>query len=164
MASEPGKGTRFDVYLPATTAQVEQGMADARPPTYGEGRILVLDDEESIRRLTGNLLSRLGYEAECVADGSDAVVAYARARHEGRAFDAVLMDLTIPGGMGGLEAGRRILEIDPDACTIVCSGYSDDPVMAEYADYGFHGVVAKPYDIVELSRVLARVLSTRPSS
>ena len=164
VASEPGKGTRFDVYLPATTAQVEQDTADARPPTYGEGRILVLDDEDSIRRLADDLLSRLGYEAECVADGSHALAAYVRARHEGRAFDAVLMDLTVPGGMGGRETVARILEVDPDACTIVCSGYSDDPVMAEYADYGFRGVVAKPYDIGELSRVLARVLSTRPNS
>ncbi len=164
VASEPGKGTCFDVYLPATTAQVEQDRADARPPTYGEGRILVLDHEESIRRLAGDLLSRLGYEAECVADGSDAIAAYARARHEGRAFDAVLMDLTVPGGMGGRETGVRILEMDPDACTIVSSGYSDDPVMAAYVDYGFRGVVAKPYDIGELSRVLARVLSTRPNS
>jgi PAS domain S-box-containing protein len=163
VTSVPGAGTRFDVYVPATTGTIDSGVADAGPPTRGEGRILVLDDEEQIRQLAGVLLSRLGYEAECVADGSEALTAYARARHEGRAFDAVIMDLTVPGGMGGREAAARILAMDPAACTIVCSGYSDDPVMAEYRDHGFRGVVAKPYDIGELSHVLAHVLSTRPT-
>ena len=156
-----GKGTRFDVYVPATTGPVEQDKRDAGPPTLGEGRILVLDDEEPIRQLATNLLSRLGYEADSVADGRDALAAYSRSRHEGRTFDAVIMDLTVPGGMGGQEAAAKILEMDPEACMIVCSGYSDDPIMAAHKNHGFRGVVAKPYDVGELSRVLAEVLSTR---
>jgi len=135
--SSPGKGTRFDVYVPATTAPVEHDQRDAGPPVLGEGRILVLDDEEPIRQLATNLLPRLGYEVECVADGGEALAAYAKSRHEGRTFDAVIMDLTVPGGMGGLEAAAKILEMDPDACTIVSSGYSDDPIMAEHTSHGF---------------------------
>ena len=120
--------------------------------------ILVIDDEAAIRRLVGDLLAQLGYEWECVADGHEALDAYGRARGEGRAFDAVIMDLTVPGGMGGQEAAARILELDPEARTVVCSGYSDDPIMAEFRNHGFRGVVAKPYDIGELSRVLAQVI------
>lgn len=158
VTSVPGEGTRFDVYVPAMSAPVKSTSEDASEPIRGEGRILVLDDEMAIRRLVGGLLARLGYEWECVADGHEAIDAYGRARGEGRAFDAVIMDLTIPGGMGGQEAAARILELDPEARTVVCSGYSDDPIMAEFRNHGFLGVVAKPYDIGELSRVLAQVI------
>ena len=158
VTSAPGEGSRFEVYVPATSVLLEGTTGDTGEPIRGEGRILVLDDEARIRQLVGDLLSRLGYDWECVADGHEALQAYRRARIEGRAFDAVIMDLTVPGGMGGQEAAARILELDPEARTIVCSGYSDDPVMAQFRDYGFRGVVAKPYDIAELSRVLAQVI------
>ena len=158
VTSVPGEGTRFDVYVPATSAPVKSTSEEASEPIRGEGRILVLDDEAAIRRLVGDLLAQLGYEWECVADGHEALDAYGRARGEGRAFDAVIMDLTVPGGMGGQEAAARILELDPEARTVVCSGYSDDPIMAEFRNHGFRGVVAKPYDIGELSRVLAQVI------
>jgi PAS domain S-box-containing protein len=156
--SAPGRGTRFDVYVPATTEPVEEIDGPAGEPLRGEGRLLVVDDEEAIRHLLADLLGRLGYEAECVADGREALEAYARARREGRGYRAVIMDLTIPGGMGGRETAQRLLEIDPEARPIVSSGYSDDPVMAHFRDHGFVGVVAKPYDVAEVSRVLARVL------
>jgi PAS domain S-box-containing protein len=157
--SSLGKGTRFEVYVPATLVVVENEGGDNGAPSRGEGWILVLDDEEPIRQLAGNLLRRLGYESTCVANGQEALDAYVRARHEGQRFHAVIMDLTVPGGMGGREVAARILKLDPQARTVVSSGYSDDPIMAEYSEHGFNGVVAKPYDIGELSRMLARVIN-----
>ena len=119
-----------------------------------KARVLVVDDEEPIRRLVGEMLMRLGYAAE----GSEAIAKYRSALEEGEEFDVVIMDLTIPGGMGGREALGHLLDIDEYTCAIVSSGYSDDPVMADYANHGFADVVAKPYDIVELSHVLDRVM------
>ncbi len=124
----------------------------------GEGRVLVVDDEEPIRRLVGEMLMRLGYAADFAAEGSEAIAKYRSALEEGEEFDIVIMDLTIPGGMGGREALGHLLDIDEYTCAIVSSGYSDDPVMADYANHGFADVVAKPYDIVELSHVLDRVM------
>ncbi len=158
--SKVGEGTRFDVYVPATSAIVENDDGDTLAPIRGEGRILVLDDEVQIRHLVSDLLERLGYDSQCVADGSEALNAYGRARLEGNPFDAVIMDLTVPGGMGGRDAAARIMELDPGARTIVSSGYSDDPIMAEHKAHGFRGVVAKPYDIGELSRVLSRAANS----
>lgn len=164
VTSAPGKGTLFTVYIPATTIELLPVTADDDELCFGEGRILVLDDEAPIRQLVSNLLERLGYESECVADGQQALDSYEQARASGEPFDAVIMDLTVPGGMGGREAAAKILELDPEACTIVCSGYSDDPVMAEYQRHGFRGVVAKPYDIGELGRALAHVLDGAPNN
>ena len=105
-------------------------------------------------------LSRLGYEAELARDGAEALRCYSEAREAGRPFAAVIMDLTIPGGMGGKEAIRHLLEVDPQARAIVSSGYSNDPVMAEYSKYGFRGMVAKPYEIRQLARVLCDVIGS----
>ncbi|MEE3262796.1 MAG: response regulator [Candidatus Latescibacterota bacterium] len=96
------------------------------------------------------------YPSDFAAEGSEAVAKYRSALEEGEEFDIVIMDLTIPGGMGGREALGHLLDIDEYTCAIVSSGYSDDPVMADYANHGFADVVAKPYDIVELSHILDR--------
>ncbi|MGA1876187.1 MAG: response regulator, partial [bacterium] len=101
----------------------------------------------------------LGYMVECVADGAAAVEAFTRANESGRPFDAVILDLTVPGGMGGQEALEKIHEIDPKAKVIVSSGYADDPVLADYRRYGFSGAVAKPYEISELSRILFTIIN-----
>ena len=156
-----GKGTTFTIYLPASDRDLDDGDEREDPGIMqGAGRILVLDDEASIQRLVGDLLERLGYEAEFAREGAGALESYRTALSSGKRFDAVIMDLTIPGEMGGRDAVQGLLAIDPGARVIVSSGYSDDPIMANYRRYGFCGVVAKPYDIVELSQVLATVAQT----
>jgi PAS domain S-box-containing protein len=156
-----GEGTTFTVYLPASNRQLVDGSeGEGVGITQGAGRILVLDDEASIRRLVGDLLERLGYKAEFAREGAGALESYRKALSSGKRFDAVIMDLTIPGEMGGRDAVQGLLALDPSARVIVSSGYSDDPIMANYRRYGFCGVVAKPYDIGELSQVLATVTHT----
>jgi DNA-binding NtrC family response regulator len=117
-----------------------------------------MDDEESIRILLDKILHRMGYEASFARDGSEAVEAYTKAKESCRPFSAVIFDLTIRGGMGGKEAIRELITIDPQIKAIVSSGYSDDPAMADYRKYGFRGVIAKPYKINEISHVLKEVI------
>jgi len=117
-----------------------------------------MDDEEIIRITTSRMLERLGYTVEVAIDGRQALDKYAAARQSGRRFDLVIMDLTIPGGMGGQEAVQALLALDPAAKAIVYSGYSSDPVLANYAQYGFCGCLAKPFLMKELQREIARVL------
>jgi CheY-like chemotaxis protein len=117
-----------------------------------------MDDEEPIRDVARAMLSRLGYRVEVAADGEAAVERYRDALLAGDRFDAVLMDLTIPGGMGGKAAIKELLALDPGATAIVSSGYADAPVMAEFEQYGFKGVVPKPFTIAELSRLLQQVM------
>jgi PAS domain S-box-containing protein len=159
--SEIGTGTVFHVYLPAASATKAIQRPTANGPITGKGLVLVMDDEEILRNFVAELLKYLGYEVQLASDGEEAIELYGKAKAAGRPFDCVLMDLTIPGAMGGKEAIQQLLEIDPDVTAIVSSGYSDDPVMADYERHGFRGVVAKPYDAVQLSEVLHKVLGSR---
>ncbi len=118
-----------------------------------------MDDEESILEVMSQMLRRRGFEVACARDGADAVAAYQEALASGVCFDAVVMDLSIPGGMGGREAIHLLLEIDPDVRALVSSGHSNDPVMVRPADHGFVGVLPKPYSIAELVSALERALS-----
>ncbi|MGH9749464.1 MAG: response regulator, partial [Candidatus Polarisedimenticolia bacterium] len=127
-------------------------------------RILVMDDEAPVRQMIGDLLRHFGCDPALAGDGAQAVEMYAAARQAGRPFDAVILDLTVPGGLGGREAMRRLLEIDPGARGIIASGYSNDPVMAEHRRHGFLGVVRKPFRMEELRAVLAMVLADRPAA
>lgn len=106
------------------------------------------------------MLGSLGYNVEFARDGDEATELYKKAIESGEPFDAVIMDLTIAGGMGGKEAIKKLIELDPEVKTIVSSGYSNDPVMSDYKQYGFHGVIAKPYQIEELSDTLSKVIET----
>jgi PAS domain S-box-containing protein len=160
--SEPGKGTVFTVLLPATEKAVPEGDSDAPPPDLrGSGRILVMDDEGLIRRIVYDMLSMAGYEVTTAPEGREAVHKYREAFDIGKRFDAVILDLTVPGGMGGREAMREILKIDAGALAIVSSGYSDDAVMADYAEYGFAARVPKPYSLKDLLTTVKRVLEGR---
>jgi len=162
--SEVGVGTSFHVYLPATEHDVPAENGRRAEAIEGSGRVLIMDDEESIRDLARSALSELGYEVEVARDGEEAVDLYRKARESPRPFDATILDLTIPGGMGGKETVQKIRDVDPQAIVIVSSGYSMDPVMGNYRKYGFDGVVAKPYTLSELSFTLDRLISQRRGS
>jgi len=151
--SEVGRGTCFRVHIPAFRKHEEHGSI------AGKGRILVMDDEEMVRRIVGQMLSLLGYDADYAIDGSEAIEMYQAKKQSGRPFDAVIMDLTIPGGMGGKEAISKLLGLDPDVKAIVSSGYSNDPIMSNYKAHGFKAVIVKPYQVQELNEVLERALS-----
>ncbi|NJD57332.1 MAG: PAS domain S-box protein [Nitrospirae bacterium] len=158
--SDVGRGTTIRVYLPASLSQKGKGDLDVLPVCPpGSGRVLLMDDEDIIRQTTGLMLQRLGYEVELAADGRETLDKYKEALSNGRRFDAVIMDLTIPGGIGGREAMELLRGIDPSVRGIVSSGYSSDAVMANYRQYGFAAVLAKPYRKDELAAVLQEVLS-----
>ncbi len=157
VTSEIGKGTKVSVFLPATDEKVVETPRSDKPIS-GTGRVLIMDDEEFILQVTTDILQNLGYEAEAAHDGDEALAFYKKSMDEGRRFDVVIMDLTIPGGMGGKEAIGKLLRLDPTARAVVSSGYSTDPVMANFSDYGFVGVVPKPYKIDELSIVVKKAM------
>jgi PAS domain S-box-containing protein len=157
--SEPGVGTTFAVYLPVSGQKAVKPLPEERPRA-GSGRILVMDDEEAIRGLLVQILTLSGYETEVASDGAEAIARYKQAKKKRQPFDAVIMDLTIPGGMDGKETMKCLLDIDPQVKAIVSSGYANDPVMADYRQYGFMGVVVKPFKMVELTEVLHQVLTT----
>lgn len=157
--SEPGRGTTFHIYLPSLGEYVEPEVD--RPDAYhgGHGRILVMDDEEDIREMAGEILKNMGYKVDYARDGEEALKKYRRAKKWRRGYDAVILDLTVPGGMGGKETIPKLLEVDPNVIAIVSSGYSNDPIMVNYKQYGFAGVVRKPYRAGELGKVLKEVLT-----
>ena len=158
--SRLGAGTTFHVCLPASSREIPlpRRARAGENRLSGNERVLVMEDEEVVRDVASDILTSLGYEVAVAPEGSEAVDLYMRAAESGRPFDAVIMDLTVRGGMGGREAVRRLIEINPAAKVIVSSGYSEDPVMADFRKYGFSGVVAKPYRIDELGAALDRVL------
>ncbi|MCL5773143.1 MAG: ATP-binding protein, partial [Firmicutes bacterium] len=157
--SKQGEGTTFYIYFPASE-KILTGKKDGEEEIlFGKGRILIMDDEEMIRNVVGRMLNKLGYEFELANNGAEAVEKYNNAMESGILFDAVIMDLTIPGGMGGEEAVKKLKEINPGIKAIVSSGYSNDPIISNFKEYGFSGVVNKPYTIQELSRVLYEVIN-----
>jgi len=157
--SQPGKGTLFTIYFPAVKAEVPDTPPINMELPTGSGRILIMDDEEIIRTVVGDILTAAGYSVGFAKDGHELLAQYKASQNNGNAFDAVIMDLTIPGGMGGKEAIQRLLEVDPQAKAIVSSGYSNDPVMADYARYGFMGAVSKPYRIEDICQTLNDILT-----
>ncbi|HBG07003.1 MAG: hypothetical protein A2075_17075 [Geobacteraceae bacterium GWC2_58_44] len=166
VSSEAGKGTTFTIYLPSTgkvCCQTESSVAPSNSLCPG-GSILVMDDEKLILDITANLLGHLGYQSATCENGAEAIARYKAARDSGSPFSAVIMDLTIPGGMGGKEAAQLILAIDPKACLIVSSGYSNDPVMSDYSTYGFQGAIAKPYKLAKFQQLLNSILSAPSGS
>ena len=156
--SIPGEGTTFHVFLPASPEAAAHSSQKWGQAVAGSGRILVMDDEEMIRDIAGSLLSMIGYQVSFAVDGEEAIALYAESLRSEERFDAVIMDLTIPGGMGGKEAIGKLRELDPKVKALVSSGYSTDPVMSDYRRFGFKGVVLKPYIIEDLSKALQRVL------
>ncbi len=149
--SEVGKGTTFTVYLPSSYSSVD---LDRQAIPKGHGRILVMDDEQSIRQMVADALTAFGYDVTVTADGQAAIDVFTEAITNGNTFDAILLDLTIPGGMGGKEAIQHLQRLDPHVKAIVTSGYSDDPIMTDFKAYGFQDILIKPYKILDLAKTL----------
>ena len=157
-------GTTFNIYLPAA---LHQELPVEQPSTFtqvtkemtGSGHVLVVDDEEAIRALVDFTLTRLGYQVAQAATAEEGVDIYKEKFETGRRFDAVILDLTLPGGMGGKEALKKLIEIDPTVNAIVSSGYANDATMSRYQDYGFRGVIAKPYEAAELGKTVHEVIA-----
>ena len=155
-------GTTFIIFLPtAPTAAAAQEAETAPAATFEGAKILLMDDEEVILKVVGEMLKYFGYQVTLARDGAEAIRHYQQAMEAREPYDAVVMDLTIPGGMGGPEAMAYLREIDPGVRAIVSSGYYNDPIMADYESYGFCGVVRKPYRFEELKQVLSGVVDKR---
>ncbi len=156
--SQISTGTTFTLYLPRSSKEsITTQETDHDKLETGQGRILVMDDEATIRKIVGRLLENIGYQVDYAEHGAEAIDKYQKSMASNEPFDALIMDLTIPGGMGGKEAILKLLEIDPQVKAIVSSGYSGDPVMADYKKYGFTGVISKPYKLEELGKALQRI-------
>jgi CheY-like chemotaxis protein len=159
------QGTTFHIYLPGANGKSSDQKAanttEQEIPIFGEGRILVMDDEAMIRKLAGELLSYLGYEVDFALDGTEAVKRYKQALDSKKPFDAVILDLTVKGGMGGKEAIQELVKIDPQVVAVVSSGYCNDPGITDFGQYGFSGVVTKPYTMSELGEKMNQVISSR---
>jgi len=156
--SEVGVGTTFNIYIPALKDSVSPECEAVQGIKPGKGRILIMDDELLIRNVSGEILSALGYEVGFAKEGTEAIDEYNRAKNDGNPFDLVIMDLTIPGGMGGKEAVAKLRISSPEAKVIVSSGYSVDPIMSEYKKYGFSGVISKPYNANQVSETISKIL------
>ncbi len=161
--SKAGAGTIFTLYIPALGDALSPASPEQKTAQTGQGRILIMDDEELVRNVAGYILNDLGYEVAYARDGKEAIEAYLKAKEEQKSFDVVIMDLTIPGGMGGKDAIKNLQAMAPDAKVIVSSGYSRDPIMADYKNYGFCGVVCKPYEAGEISEEIAKVMKGKTS-
>ncbi len=157
--SELDKGTNFDIYLPATGIKIISSKeTDAVDWHKGEGIILVMDDEKSILKVAEIALRKLGYTPILAHHGAEAVELCGKQKENGQSIAAAILDLTVPGGMGGLEALLKLKEIEPDIKVIVSSGYSNNPVISEYKKHGFDDYVTKPYRVQELAKVLKKVI------
>lgn len=157
--SEIGRGTTFRILLPAHPSAQPVAQQQESEATGISGRVLFMDDEESICRMVTTLLEKMGFSVTAVREGGAVLREYTRAQQSGRPFDVVLMDLTVPGGMGGRDAMEALRQMDPGVKAVVSSGYSSDPVLANYREHGFRGRVVKPYRAADLAKVLREVMA-----
>jgi len=156
--SKPLEGSTFRVYIPASRQPLSAESDSDNVPVRGQGKVLLMDDQEAIRAVGAELLSMLGYEVALAEDGAEALKLFRSAKDADKPFDVVIKDLTVPGGMGGFETIKELRELDPGVKAIVSSGYSDDSIMGKYLDHGFCGIIPKPYTVGKLSRELNRLM------
>jgi len=160
--SQPGRGTAFSCYLPAYIAEAEDEKKVEKVDTgKSRGRVLVMDDDIIIRTVVEKLLKKTGYAVDCVSNGADALDAYKKALNEDEPFEFVIMDLTIPGGMGGKETVVKLKEFDGNAKVVVFSGYSNDPILTNFKEYGFDGVLKKPFSTDELMHLIETIVKPK---
>lgn len=161
--SEPGRGSEFHLYLPASKARLKPPAAERPKQVKMAGRVLAMDDEPAIRQLLIQILAHFGCRCTAVPDGAEALREYGRAREAGEAYQCVITDLTVPGGMGGAELIKHLRKMDPGVQAIVSSGYSNDPVLANFREHGFVARIDKPYRLNEVALVLKEVLEGKPA-
>lgn len=149
-----GEGSTFRIFLPAVEGKLQAKGRNKGKPVSGRGKVLVMDDEGVILLDLSRFLTKLGYEVHSASNGSDAVILYSQAHAKGRPFDVVVMDFTVPGGMGGRECFDELRKIEPQVKAVLTSGYFDETTITNLREYGFHEVLRKPYEIEELSRIL----------
>ncbi|WP_298665232.1 PAS domain S-box protein [uncultured Methanofollis sp.] len=160
VTSEPGAGTTFSLYLPSSAHTIPAEMKTEVIPSGRIGSILLMDDEAGILETTSDILRHLGYTVTTAQDGEEAVTRFEEALKEGKPYDGVILDLTVPGRMGGEETFNRLRELDPAVKVVVSSGYLNDPVVRDPKRFGLFGSIGKPYRIDELSRILQNLLNT----
>ncbi|HBU05096.1 MAG TPA: hypothetical protein DEA95_00420 [Nitrospiraceae bacterium] len=158
--SELGKGTILNIYLPASSKEIIFHEEITDTVSSGKGKILVMDDDDMVRDVAGAILRSLGYKVEFAKDGTEAIELYQKAIISGESFDVVIMDLTIPGGMGGKDAIKKLLNIDLQVKAVVSSGYSNDPIMSNYKAHGFSAVISKPYNVIDMSKTLHELINS----
>ena len=158
VTSELGQGTIFSILLPAILDHVPQPKKQGNIQKIDAKKILIMDDDQTVREIAATMLAFIGCSVEEAGDGKEAIAFYIKAQQDGVPFDIVIMDLTIPGGMGGKEAIAALLAVDPKAKVVVSSGYANDPIMANHKEYGFCGVLPKPFKMDDLNRALATII------
>ncbi|MCB0354991.1 MAG: response regulator, partial [Bdellovibrionales bacterium] len=160
-----GKGTSISIYLLASDQIVGESSVSAHRPKFhqGSGRILLMDDDPLVREVAGRMLKALGYEIEIALDGREAISKYVTSLEAGTRFKAAILDLTVKGGLGGRETAKQLLDVDPTATLIVSSGYSSSAVASRFEQFGFSGVLAKPYNLDALAQILSQVLRLEAS-
>lgn len=153
-----GSGTTFTIYLPVTDKKAD-GKKEGGELIKGSGRVLVMDDDLVLQKVVSGMLEHLGFSVVITDDGEQAIAEFQKAYNSNEAFSLVILDLTVPGRMGGMETQKKLMEIDPDVNTIVSSGYSNDTVLSNYESYGFKGRVSKPYKIDDLSLEISNIMN-----
>jgi CheY-like chemotaxis protein len=159
LENSSSEGSTFSFYLPASdenTVISEPMVSERFTPFHHHNRVLVMDDEAAVRELISDLLVTLGFEVTAVPDGVEAVKTYERALRQGETFQAVILDATIRGGMGGVATIERLRKVDPNVTAIICSGYSDEAALSEFLSYGFRAALPKPFTRHDLADVLQR--------
>jgi len=161
VSNHPEGGAEFIVTLPASSETERKTEEKEMKISRGSGRVLIMDDDVVVRDVLNVMLEQTGYQSVQSCDGEEAIILYKDALEAGRPFDCVVMDLTIPGGMGGVEAIQHLKKIDPNVIAIVASGYSNDDALSNYEDYGFSGRLEKPFRLKTLAETVRTVISAR---